>query len=1150
MESLHKHYPTQYVDSLFMLLLLATICIFDGSYSTMVNMLSKQNRFGALMVSGSSAVLQMKRKADYDEPESWVPAYGKITAKTCPSIPQAKATIETVDEYSKFEFKPSWISRKEIWDNVLEERYSQEKKLSSRLPLKVIIVPHSHNDPGWLKTYEDYFNAQTRNILNNLADKVPSLNNMTFIWSEISFLSLWWESAHLTKKRVFQQLVDEKRVEIVTGGWVMTDEATSHLYAMVDQLIEGHQWVKNNLGIKVKTGWSVDPFGHGPTVPYLLKLSGVDSGTIIQRIHYTWKYYFAKTKQGDFLWRQNWDSIGHTDMLVHNQPFTLYDTKQACGPFPKVCLNYDFRKIRGESTEYSILAVPINQKNIREKADALVGQYQRTGSLSMHKIILVPLGGDFRYDHEIEWHQQYDNYRQLINYINGHKDIYNMDVAFGTPLDYFEELRKRTTEFSTLTGDLFPYSDIETDGTPHYWNGYFTTRPYWKLLNRELERNLRSAEILYTYSLNKARQQGENDIFKVLERNYEKLIRARRHLGLFQHHDAITGTSKAHVMRDYALKLIEGIKDSIFLQQLTVQNLLFDNTGSVKYQVPSHRVIVPELDFESYDAISPKVQVKVSKSLKKIVLFNSLAQHRTEVLKLEVDTPYVKVIDATGKPVLHQINPVWNISLTKQTNKFDILSNRFELLFVANLKPLALHVFTIAHAPIQEVTNATIAVVYCQHCQQAHPVFQFKNFPQGDMQLENLKIRALFDNKTGFLRGIIKKKTNKHTVCELYVGAYRSKQFQSGAYLFQPDIPEINQEMLLGSDNQLLNIISGPVASMLSSISGEVLTHSAKLYHLEGPLGEGIYFENIINFGIPSKNRDTELFMRFSSGINNGKPPVFYTDTNGLQMQKRKTVEKTRIEGNYYPITEAIYIEDDQQRLSLLVGHSQGASAWQPGWLEVMVERRTLYDDSRGMGEGVLDQRKMLNKYWLLLEDRNPLSTQLSRPSLLSNYLSKCLQHPPDVFILEDSRPQGSELFSPLDYVIPSRPLLVQLINKALPCDVHLFNLRTLTDQNLTQFPSTSALLILHRLGFACDVSTDITIPNCFLDYVTDEKHYAFRANTQFSDLKIKELTKTSLTGLYRESILDRLDEMIVYPMELVTANVTFGLAVGENKKQ
>ena len=311
----------------------------------------------------------------------------------------------------------------------------------------------------------------------------------------------------------------------------------------------------------MKTGWSVDPFGHGSTVPYLLKLSGVDSGTIIQRIHYAWKYYFAKTMQCDFLWRQNWDSSGHTDMLVHNQPFTLYTTKHACGPFPDVCLNYDFRKIYGEFTEYALHAVPIDQQNIKQKSDALVEQYQRTGSLTLHKVILVQLGDDFRYDHDIEWHQQYDNYRLLINYINGHKELYNVDVAFGTPIDYFNEVRKRVAQLPTLKGDLFPYSDIYSDGTPHYWNGYFTTRPYWKLLNRELERNLRSAEILYTYGLNRARLQRENDIVKILERNYEKLVRARRHLGLFQHHDAITGTSKAHVMRDYALKLIEGIQD-------------------------------------------------------------------------------------------------------------------------------------------------------------------------------------------------------------------------------------------------------------------------------------------------------------------------------------------------------------------------------------------------------------------------------------------------------------------------------------------------------------------------------------------------------------------------------------------------------------
>ena len=36
-----------------------------------------------------------------------------------------------------------------------------------------------------------------------------------------------------------KKLVDEGRFEILTGGWVMTDEANVHIFAMVDQLIEG-----------------------------------------------------------------------------------------------------------------------------------------------------------------------------------------------------------------------------------------------------------------------------------------------------------------------------------------------------------------------------------------------------------------------------------------------------------------------------------------------------------------------------------------------------------------------------------------------------------------------------------------------------------------------------------------------------------------------------------------------------------------------------------------------------------------------------------------------------------------------------------------------------------------------------------------------
>lgn len=71
-------------------------------------------------------------------------------------------------------------------------------------------------------------------------------------------------------------------------------------------LFSGHQWLKLNLNITPVTGWSIDPFGHGSTFPYILSNSGFQ-GTIIQRIHYAWKQWFAWKRYGDFLWIPSWE---------------------------------------------------------------------------------------------------------------------------------------------------------------------------------------------------------------------------------------------------------------------------------------------------------------------------------------------------------------------------------------------------------------------------------------------------------------------------------------------------------------------------------------------------------------------------------------------------------------------------------------------------------------------------------------------------------------------------------------------------------------------------------------------------------------------------------------------------------------------------
>lgn len=38
--------------------------------------------------------------------------------------------------------------------------------------------------------------------------------DMTFIWSEISFLQLWWDQAHPTKQRALKQLIQSGRFEV------------------------------------------------------------------------------------------------------------------------------------------------------------------------------------------------------------------------------------------------------------------------------------------------------------------------------------------------------------------------------------------------------------------------------------------------------------------------------------------------------------------------------------------------------------------------------------------------------------------------------------------------------------------------------------------------------------------------------------------------------------------------------------------------------------------------------------------------------------------------------------------------------------------------------------------------------------------------
>ena len=81
-----------------------------------------------------------------------------------------------------------------------------------------------------------------------------------------------------------------------------------------------------------------------------------------------------------------------------------------------------------------------------------------------------------------------------MDYINSHPEL-NAEIQFGTLQDYFHSVFEREgvspgaqpPGFPTLGGDFFTYADRED----HYWSGYYTSRSFFKHMDRELMAHLR-----------------------------------------------------------------------------------------------------------------------------------------------------------------------------------------------------------------------------------------------------------------------------------------------------------------------------------------------------------------------------------------------------------------------------------------------------------------------------------------------------------------------------------------------------------------------------------------------------------------------------------------------------------------------------------
>ncbi|KRX86936.1 Coatomer subunit beta', partial [Trichinella pseudospiralis] len=940
----------------------------------------------------------------------------KQTHRKCnAALLNTTVNVQMLKVYETLEFdNPDGGHWKQGWEITYDKN-----EVKKQPPLQVFVVPHSHTDPGWIKKFDEYYSSSTKHIFENMIETLSQKSEMKFIYAEMSFFEKWWREVDMAKRMLTKRLLDIGQLEIVTGAWVMTDEANAHYFSMIDQLTEGHQWLLNHLDYKPKNHWSIDPFGLSATTAYFVGLSERDSSS---------------------------------DIFCHVFPFYSYDIPHTCGPDPAVCCQFDFHRSQVGSIPcpWGIPALPIDMENIGERAFTLLDQYRKHAELYKLNVLLVPLGDDFRYTTSMEWQQQYNNYKMLFDYMN--KQDWN--VQFGTLEDYYRALFKRADvggeTFPTLSGDFFTYADRNQD----YWSGYYTSRPLYKRMERILASFLRGAEIMFNLAASDVRSKGlEHQLPS--QRLFNNLVVARRNLALFQHHDAIAGTAKTPVVMDYAERLWSSIELSKATMATAILYFMRKSSTSV-LDVDNIKLDFSERIMDASHTSENVVINVLDEKERSVLVYNSLPYIRSEIVCINVDSYKIALYDAANNRLKIQISPV----ITKSSVGFIISVTTYQVCWTATMGSLSIIHYRLLFG--DDPLNGEMVTI-----SQSKVVHSSSIFPRNILSEEQFHIVspvyvATFSTSTGLLKELkrIDMDNKMNLQLEFFVYKSESQSYTAGgAYLF---LPNGQAEPLNNVDDVLL--LEGDMFATVYSNMKNVL-HQFTVVKLEVPSAESLHIRNTVD--ITTEIEDFEIVMRLKADIHNSDHS-FYTDLNGLQMIKRKYFSKIPLQGNFYPMTTAAFIEDSAHRLTLLSAQANGVASLKPGWIEVFLDRRTHVDDSRGVGQPMLDNVIVTSDFRLMLESSNGDAYKYDKDLSTINYLTLPAHHQSLLLMYP-----AFVLYTANDFVEELRSHHQALL-KPFPCDFHLINMRSVESKGAFESKAevesflNETLLILLRLENSC----------------------------------------------------------------------------------
>ena len=282
----------------------------------------------------------------------------------------------------------------------------------------VHIISHSHTDPGWIKTFDKYYEDQVEKILSNVIKNLMENEKRTFVFSEISFFKKWWDNQNETIKSNVKKLVNEKRFEFINGGYVMEDEAVGYFSDGIIQLRTGLEFLKKNFDIVPNIVWLLDEFGHTMAHAYLYSIFGFKK-IILGRSTQNFKEKFHSTKDLNL----NWVPFDKKN----NSLFTHIVYDYYCPP----------SSIRNFCDDRLL---ELNENMLNTKAYEFLNNVEKEMAGYKHNQYILFFGCDFTF---VEDSNNFLNIEKLMEYINNDRELNKkIELKYSTLNEYFNEVEK------------------------------------------------------------------------------------------------------------------------------------------------------------------------------------------------------------------------------------------------------------------------------------------------------------------------------------------------------------------------------------------------------------------------------------------------------------------------------------------------------------------------------------------------------------------------------------------------------------------------------------------------------------------------------------------------------------------------------------